>query len=34
MSKRIDDIESGRVETMPAEDVFARIRAELAARRP
>lgn len=32
LSKRIDDIESGKVETVPAEDVFARVRANLAAR--
>jgi len=33
LSKRIDEIESGKVETVPAEDVFARVRANLAARR-
>lgn len=34
LSARIDDIESGKVETTPAEDVFARVCAKLAARRP
>lgn len=33
LGKRIDDIQSGKVETVPAEDVFAHIRAKLAARR-
>lgn len=33
LGRRIDDIQSGRVETIPAEDVFARIREKLAARR-
>lgn len=33
LAERIDDIQSGRVDTIPAEDVFARIREKIAARR-
>ncbi len=33
LGKRIDDIQSGKVDSVPAEDVFAHIRAKLAARR-
>lgn len=33
LAERIDDIQSGQVHTIPAEDVFARIREKLAARR-
>lgn len=33
LSKRIDDIRTGKAETIPAEDVFTHIRAKLAARR-
>lgn len=31
--RRIDDIESGKVKTIPGDEVFASVRAELAARR-
>lgn len=33
LSKRIDDIENSRIQTVPADDVFARVRVNLAARR-
>ncbi len=32
LSRRIDDIESGKVEMVPLDEAFARIRAKLAAR--
>lgn len=32
LGKRIDDIQGGTVETVPADEVFSRIRAKLAAR--
>lgn len=33
LARRIDDIESGKVKTIPGDEVFTSVRAELAARR-